>query len=74
MRVFQHELSCLFCIWSLSFILYFNLVDIFSIVSIWFLTFQCRINLVSVVIFFMKIAYVANGQNKKLIFVDVAIN
>ena len=72
MRVFQ--LSCLFCIWSLSFILYFNLVDIFSIVSIWFLTFQYRVNLVSVVIFFMKIAYVANGQNKKLIFVDVAIN
>ena len=38
-------------IWSLSFIPYFNLASNFSIVSIWFLTFQCRVDLVLAIIF-----------------------
>ena len=47
-------------IWSLSFILYFNLVHNLSIVLIWSLIFQWLVNLVSTVIFWMEIANVAN--------------
>ena len=38
------------------------------------LIFQYNVNLVFVVIFWMEIADVANSQNKKLVFLDVAIN
>ena len=64
---------CKLHIWSLSFIGYFNLVPNLSIVSIWSLTFQYRVNLVLTIIFLMKIDKVSNGQNKKLAFVDVII-
>ena len=46
----------------------------FSIMLIWSLTFQCCVNLVIVVISSMEIANVANGQNKKLISIDMKIN
>ena len=42
--------------------------------SIWPLTFQCRINLVFVVISWMKIVNIENKQNKKLVSIDVAMN
>ena len=42
--------------------------------SIWPLTFQCRINLVFVVISWMKIVNIENRQNKKLVSIDVAMN
>ena len=38
------------------------------------LTFRCCIDLVFIVISRMKIFDVANGQNKKLVSIDVAIN
>ena len=41
---------------------------------IWFITFQYCINLVTAIIFWMKIDDVSNGQNKKLASVDVTIN
>ena len=53
----------------LFFTLYFNLWYNFSIVSI-----QCHINLIFDVISRMKIANIANDQNKKLVFVDATIN
>ena len=62
------------CFWSLTYIPYFNLIHNLSIVSIWSLTFQCRVNLVPTVIFWMKIDDMSNGQNKKLAYVDVTIN
>jgi len=49
------------CIWSISFIQYFNLVFNFLIVSIWSLTFQCHVNLVFAVISWMEIADVTNN-------------
>ena len=55
-------------IWSLSFILYFNLVSNLSIVLIWSLTFLCCVNLVLTVISWMEIADMANCQNKKFVF------
>ena len=60
-------------IWSLSYTPYFNLVLNLSIVSIWSLTFQYHVNLVIIVIFWMKIDDMFNGQNKKLTFIDVTI-
>ena len=60
-------------IWSLSFTPYFNLVHNLSIVSIWSLTFQYHVNLVSTIIFWMQIADVVNGQNKKLVSINVPI-
>ena len=60
--------------WSLFFTPYFNLVHNFSIMLIWFLTFQCCVNLVIVVISSMEIADVTNGKNKKLISIDMKIN
>ena len=62
------------CFWSLSYIPYFNLILNLSIVSIWFLAFQYCVNLVHVVIFWMKIDDVSNDQNKKLASADVRIN
>ena len=53
------------CIWSISFTPYFNLVSNFSIVLIWSMSLSFRWKL---------IADMANGQNKKLVSVDVAIN
>ena len=62
-------------IWSLSYTPYFNLVPNISIVSIWFLSFQCCINLVLTILFRMKIDDSSNGENKKkLDFVDVTIH
>ena len=58
-------------IWSLSYTPYFNLVSNFLIVSIWFLTFWCCVNLVSVIIFSMKIDYMTNGQNKILVYFHI---
>ena len=49
--------------WTLSYILYFNLIPIILIVSIWSLIFQYRVNLVIVFIFWMKINDVFNDQN-----------
>ena len=59
---------------SLSYILYFNLIHNISILSIWFLIFQYHVNIVIAIIFWMKINNVFNGQNNKLVFVDVRIN
>ena len=53
------------CIWSISFTPYFNLVSNFSIVLIWSMSLSFRWKL---------IADMANGQNKKLVSVDVTIN
>ena len=65
------------CIWSLSYTSYFNLVFNLSIVSIWSLTFQYHVNLVIIVIFWMKIDDAFNGQNKnfkkKIAFIDVTV-
>ena len=69
-KYFKYKL----CIWFLFYILYFNLIHNISIVSIWLLTFQYRINLAPTFILWMKIDNVFNGQNKKLAFVDVTIN
>ena len=64
-------------IWSLSYTSYFNLVFNLSIVSIWSLTFQYHVNLVIIVIFWMKIDDAFNGQNKKFLkkiaFIDVTV-
>ena len=64
-------------IWSLSYTSYFNLVFNLSIVSIWSLTFQYHVNLVIIVIFWMKIDDAFNGQNKnfikKIAFIDVTV-
>ena len=57
----------------LFFTLYFNLVSNFLIVSIWFLIFQCYVNLVTSIIFWLEIADMANAQIKKLVSIDVAI-
>jgi len=57
-------------IWSLSYTTYFNLVHNLLIVSIWFITFQYRVNLVSVVIFLIKIDDMTNAQNKILVYRD----
>ena len=46
---------------SLSYTLYFNLILNFSIMLIWYLTFQYRVNLVTAIIFWMKIDDVLNG-------------
>ena len=68
------------CIWALSFTLYFNLISILLIVSLvfslsvlyqfslycYFLDENCRYG--------CFIVDVANSQNKKLFFIDVAIN
>ena len=62
------------CVWSLFFTSYFNLIPNLLIVSIWFLTFPCCVNLFLVIIFWMEIVNVASSQNKKLVSVDVAIN
>ena len=56
---------------SLSFTPYFNLVSNLSIVLIWSLTFLCYVNLVFTVIFWMEIADVANGQNKKFVYCHI---
>ena len=69
-KYFKYKLR----IWFLFYILYFNLIHNISIVSIWSLTFQYRVSLASVIIFWMKIDDVSNDQNKKLAFVDVTIN
>ena len=61
-------------IWSIFYTPYFNLVHNLSIVPIWSLTFQYCVNLVSTVNFWMKIDDAFNGQNKKLVFVDVTIH
>ena len=55
-------------VWLLSFALYFNLIHILSIVLILSLTFQCYVNLVFVVIFWIKITDIPNSRNKKLVF------
>ena len=51
-------------IWSLSFTLDFKIVLNLSIVSNWSLTFQCRVDLVSAVIYWMEKSDVSNGLNK----------
>ena len=61
-------------IWSLFYTPYFSLVSNLLIVSIWFLTFRCRVNLVSVIVFWMKIDYMANGQNKILVYFHITEN
>ena len=61
-------------IWFIFYTPYFNLVYNLSIVPIWSLTFQHCVNLVSTVNFWMKIDDTFNGQNKKLVFVDVTIH
>ena len=48
-------------IWNLSFTPYFNLVSNISIVLIWSLAFQYRINFVLTVFSLMKIVDVASG-------------
>ena len=58
-------------IWSLSYIPYFNLVFNLSIVSIWPLTFQCHVNLVFVVISWIKIDDMANRQKKILVYFHI---
>ena len=62
---------------SSSYTPYFNLVFNLSIVSIWSLTFQYHVNLVIIVIFWMKIDDAFNGQNKiflkKIAFIDVTV-
>jgi len=58
-------------IWSLSYTLYFNLVPNLSIMSIWSLTFQCHVNLVSIVISYMKIDDMSNSQNKILVYCHI---
>ena len=60
-------------IWSLSFIPYFNLVSNLSIMSIYSVTFQYCINLVSTIISWMKITNVAKVKIKKLVSIYVAI-
>ena len=42
-----------------------------SIVSIWYLAFYCHVNLVTTVIFWMKIIGMANNQNKKLVYCHI---
>ena len=61
-------------IWSLSYTLYFNLIPNLSIMSVWSLTFQYHVSLVSAVIFWMKIDDLSNCQNKKLVYANVTIN
>ena len=56
---------------SLSFAPYFNLIPNLSIVSIWSLTFQYHINLVPIIISWMKIDDMANGQNKILVYYHI---
>ena len=51
-----------------------HLISNFSIMLIWFITFQYCINLVLTVIFWMKIDDVFDEQKKKLVSVDVTIN
>ena len=60
-------------IWSLFFIPYFNLVSNLSIMSIYSVTFQYCINLVSTIISWMKITNVAKVKIKKLVSIYVAI-
>ena len=55
-------------IWSLSYVPYFNLVFNLSIMSIWSLTFRYRVNLVSVVIIWIKIDDMVNDQKKILVY------
>jgi len=43
-------------------------------VSIWSPTFQYHVNLIILVIFWIKIDSASNGQNKKLAFIDVKIH
>ena len=61
-------------IWSQFYIPYFNLVFNLSIVSIQSLIFQYHINLLLIIIFWMKIDDAFNSQSKKLAFVDVTIH
>ena len=58
-------------IWSLSYTPYFNLAFNLSIVSIWSLTFQYYVNLVHIVISWMKIDDMSNGQNKILVYCHI---
>ena len=60
--------------WSLSLIIYFNLVLNISIVSIWSLTFQSRVNLVYVIIYWMKINDMSNSHNKILVYCHIDKN
>ena len=60
-------------IWSLFFIPYFNLISNLSIMSIYSVTFQYCINLVSTIISWMKITNVAKVKIKKLVSIYVAI-
>ena len=53
------------CVWSLSFIQYFNLIHSFSLELIWSLTSQCHVNLIHAVISLRKIANLINRENKK---------
>ena len=55
-------------IWFLSYILYFNLIPNLLIMSIWFLNFYYHINLIPIIIFWMQIDDMFNGQNKKISF------
>ena len=61
------------CILSLSFTPYLNLVLNLSIVSIWYLNFQCHVNLVSSIISWIEIADMANSQNKKLVYCHINV-
>ena len=54
-------------VWLLSFALYFTLVHNILIVLILSLIFHCHVNLVFAIISWIKIADIANGQNKKLV-------
>ena len=61
------------CILSLSFTPYLNLVLNFSIVSIWSLNFQCNVNLVPSIIFWIEIIDMTNSQNKKLVYCHIHV-
>ena len=52
-------------IWSLSFILDFNFIYNFSIVSSWSIIFQLHNNLILAYIYWIKKSDMSNGSNKK---------
>ena len=61
------------CILFLSFTPYLNLVLNLSILSIWFLNFQCHVNLVPSIISWTEITDMANSQNKKLVYCHINV-
>ena len=65
----QEKINYIF--WSLFFTQYFNLIFNLLIMSIWSLIFQCHVNLVHIVIYWMKIVDIANAKSKILVYCHI---